>query len=78
MKKITLIRNMKLCLFKTNFSLKKRSSTAARIRTQVFLLPVDCSEPQSYVGIENNLLLRDINADRQIHIYLLNSSKIII
>ena len=24
-------------LFKTNFSLKKRSSTAARIRTQVFL-----------------------------------------
>ena len=31
--------------------------------------PVDCSEPLSYVGIENNLLLRDINAYKQIHIY---------
>ena len=36
--------------FKRKISLKKRSSIAAEIRTQVFLLPVDCSEPLNYGG----------------------------
>ena len=43
-----------------NFCEKKELSLpTAGIRAQVFRLPVDCSEPLSYGGTENNIFLTE-------------------